>query len=118
MVAKKLRIDSFKLDYDQYFSKGNHIENKNQLVIVIRAKLLLKLNKMFYTLFKIVNQENRLNSDSRHGKYFAFTRYVLPQLRFQILKEQLEELAIYEQPGDSDLKCKVTINDPISVGYK
>ena len=73
---------------------------------------------MFYTLFKIVNQENRLNSDSRHGKYFDFTKYVLPQLRFQLLKEQLEELAIYEQPEDAELKCKVTINDPTLVGYK
>ena len=78
MVAKKLRIDSFRLDYDQYFSKGCHIEVKNREVIALRAKLLLKLNKMFYTLYKIVNQENRLNSDSRHGKYFAFAKYVLP----------------------------------------
>ena len=95
MIAKKLRIDSFKLDYDEYFSRSPHIRVTNRGVIALRAKFLLKLNKLFYTLFKIMNQENRLNSDSRHGKYFSFAKYILPQLRFLLVKEQLEELAIF-----------------------
>ena len=68
IVLKKLRLDMFRIDYGEHFSKGKrYIEPEKSKVIPLRAKMLIKLNKMYYQVFRVINQGgNRLgSSDSR-----------------------------------------------------
>ena len=74
-------MEKFNVDYHNFTDSGL-TENKTGDVIRMRAKLILRLNKMFYNLFRFVNQENRHDQESINGKYFAFTKFVMPTLRF------------------------------------
>ena len=46
----------------------------------MRAELLLKLNTIFYKLFKFVNHEFRLQPQTNHGKHYALKNFILPTL--------------------------------------
>ena len=85
MVLKKFRLGMFRLDYNEHFSKGKqYIEPEKGSVIPIRAKMLIKLNKMYYQVFRVINQGgNKLgSSDSRQAKYLALSKFILPTLLF------------------------------------
>ena len=54
---KKLRLEMFRIDYDEHFKLGKrYIEPEKKSIIPLRAKMLLKLNRMYYQVFRVVNQ--------------------------------------------------------------
>ena len=75
---KALRFEQYTFD-PEFVSEFGVCKHS---VIGLRAKFLIKLNKIFYMLYKLVSQENRLNPDSISGKYFEFKKFVMPSLRF------------------------------------
>ena len=75
---KALKFDQYRID-PEFASEFGVCKHS---VVALRAKFLIKLNKIFFLLYKLVNQENRLNPDSISGRFFEFKKFVMPSLRF------------------------------------
>ena len=56
-------------------------------MIRVRAELLLKLNMVFYKLFDFVSHEFRLQPETNHGKHYALKSFILPTLRYLLVKK-------------------------------
>ena len=110
-VVTKLQIDKFKFD-SSFFHGNRHIDVCSPAVLGLRAKFLLKLNKIFYVLYPLINQQNRLSLDSISGHYFNFKKFVMPTLRFQIVREDLEKVSLFEEE-DAILKPRITVREDV-----
>ena len=80
-------------------------------MIRVRAELLLKLNMVFYKLFKFVSHDFRLHPETNHGKHYKLKSFILPTLRYLLVKDQMSQVPIYEIKRE--YICSVTIGDPL-----
>ena len=81
----------------------------NEELIRMRAELLLRMNMIFYKIFKQVDQNLRMKPDTNHGKHYALKEFILPTLRYKLVKDALSKVEIYEETEQSK-KLQVTLS--------
>ena len=68
----------------------------DEQLVKMRAELLLKLNMVFYKMFKLVDHDKHHLEESNHGKHFALKHLILPTLLFKLVKDELSQVDAYE----------------------
>lgn len=58
--------------------------------------MLLKLNMIFYKLFKLVDHRFRLDPDTAHGKHFGLKQWIMPTLCYKLVKEQMRQIKVVD----------------------
>ena len=77
-------------------------------VIRGRAEALIKLNLAFYKLFKFVNHKFRLDESTNHGKHYAMRDYVVPTLRYKLIKRELLDVVKIDKRDKPEINLQET----------